>query len=373
MDETTPSVLEQALKAKHALEEATIDPLLGVELHNLRIEELIGQGGFGAVYRAVHTRLDTPFAIKVLHAQIEEQPDLVARFEREAKASAMLHHPHIIRVSDFGQLEDGRYYLIMDFLRGKSLKESLADKEAFSTERILTIMDALCDALGYIHNQQMIHRDIKPSNIFLSLEPGQQKEHLILIDFGIAALVNDHSLTQPGTRLGTPTYMSPEQAKGQSDEVDGRCDLYAAGIILFQLLTGTPPFVASSHPEMLYKHIHEPPPSLKDIRPDVAWAPKLEAMLQTSLAKEPTERYPDAHAFFDALQDALNAQNATGPLPDPQTSPTNHVLSDEMASMPTQTIPDATYHPPNRAFPVLWVAVGAGLLVCLLVSLFWFR
>jgi len=369
MTDARSSVLERALEAKHELEckEAEKDLLLHQELHNLRIEELVGKGGFGAVYRAIHTRLETSFAVKVLHAQIEEHPELVARFEREAKASAMLHHPNIIRVSDFGQLPDGRYYLIMDFLTGQSLKQALGEGEAFSEERIRWLMDALCDALSYIHDKHMTHRDIKPSNIYLEREPGQQREHVILIDFGIAALAHDHSLTQPGTRLGTPTYMSPEQARGRSDEADGRADLYAVGVILFQLLTGVAPFAASSHPELLYKHIHEAPPTLGDVRPEVDWAPSLEAMVRKSLAKEPDERYPDAAALLASFHAAMDAQQALGPLPDRSRPPASGAFDEVLASMPTE-VPAAPSRP--QLPPWLYLAVG-GCLLAAVATAWW--
>jgi serine/threonine protein kinase len=283
------------------------DPIPGQLLGNFRIICKIGQGGFGAVYLAEQIHLQQSFAIKILNLY-QQSPEAIERFHREARALAKLNHKNIVTIVDFGQIEDQAFYLAMEFIKGKSLQQIIKKREILSWARLYNLMYQLCSVLHYVHNQGILHRDLKPSNILL-VNQGQRGERVKLIDFGIAAVAEEgNNLTQTGTFLGSPTYMSPEQARGESVTLDGRTDLYSLGIILFQLLVGQPPFQAPNLAAMLSKKLFSKAPSLAEILPLRSWSDELESFVQCVLEQDPKNRPYDAIMFWERCSSALQAQ-----------------------------------------------------------------
>jgi serine/threonine-protein kinase len=275
---------------------------------NFRIEKKIGQGGFGAVYQAINVHLDQDVAIKVLNLSKRADASLVERFRREARAIAKLTHDNVVHLFDFGLLNDEQgFYLVMELLKGKGLDKSMEDRDPFPLLQIKSMMQQICAVLFHAHRMGIIHRDLKPANIFLVTDEIHNNK-VKVIDFGIAAVTEDDGeLTQSGIIMGSPHYMSPEQAIGDSRLVDGRSDLYSLGIILYQLLTGTTPFQGHSN-ALLYQHVQSIPPSLSQTQPNREWTPKLERFLSRAMAKKPEQRPVDAATFWEECAAALDAQ-----------------------------------------------------------------
>jgi serine/threonine protein kinase len=247
------------------------DPLLGTILAGrYRIEELVGSGGMGAVYRAEHVHMRKAVAVKVLHKQMTAFPEVVARFEREAVAGGRIEHPHVVSASDFGQLEDGSFYLVLEFVEGQSLAKLVGKSGALGALRSLRIARQMVEALQAAHGAGIVHRDLKPENVMLVVKDGEP-DFVKVLDFGIAKIkveeaVEQQNLTQIGTVFGTPEYMSPEQARGEL--VDSRADLYTVGVILYEMLSGLSPFKDEDLVVVLTRHLTaEPPPLPTDLDP----------------------------------------------------------------------------------------------------------
>jgi serine/threonine-protein kinase len=258
------------------------------------VAEELGRGGMSVVYRAVDIRLRREVAIKVLPPDLAFRADVRARFQREAETAARLSHPHIVPIYSVGDRGD-IVYLVMALVVGEPLGARLARLGPMPPDEAREILRAVADALAYAHSRGVVHRDIKPDNILLDAESGRP----MVTDFGIArAAEADSRLTVTGTAMGTPTYMSPEQAMGERD-LDGRSDIYALGVVAYQMLTGEPPFVAANTPAMLMKHVSERPQPLAERRRGLP--PAMCAAIDRALAKRPDERWPDAGAFRDAL------------------------------------------------------------------------
>jgi serine/threonine-protein kinase len=258
------------------------------------VEEEIGRGGMSVVYRATDLRLRRDVAVKVLPPDLAFRADVRARFQREAETAARLSHPHIVPIYSVGDRDD-IVYLVMALVVGEPLGARLARLGPMPPDEARDILRAVADALAYAHSRGVVHRDIKPDNILLDAESGRP----MVTDFGIArAAEADSRLTVTGTAMGTPTYMSPEQAMGERD-LDGRSDIYALGVVAYQMLTGQPPFVAANTPAMLMKHVSERPRPLAERRHGLP--PGLCAAVERALAKRPEDRWPDAGAFRDAL------------------------------------------------------------------------
>ena len=247
-----------------------------------RIDGFIKRGGMGAVYRGTHLMLDKPVAIKLIKPELVTSEDTVKRFQLEARAASQLDHPNIVTVYDLGRSDDGSLYIAMGSLNGKSLKEAVKAEGPFEPERAVDIARAIASALTLAHRNKIIHRDLKPQNIMLARD-NEGHENPKLLDFGIAKTFETDSpaLTSTGMILGTPQYMSPEQAEGKS--VDARADLYALGIILYEMLVGKVPFDSPSVPAILVKHLKEPPQPPSSLRGDIA--PALEFHRPTLLGK----------------------------------------------------------------------------------------
>jgi branched-chain amino acid transport system substrate-binding protein len=302
------------------------DDLVGRQLGKYEVRAEVGRGGMGTVYLALDPLLQRRVAVKVLAPHLVWQPGLIERFLREARAAARLKHPNIVTIYDVGQ-DGNTYYFVMEYVEGQSLATALRQRGPMSPGGAVRLLRRLASALDYAHGQGLVHRDVKPGNILLG--PGGEPA---LGDFGIARAAEDARLTTTGTLVGTPDYMSPEQARG--DEVDHRTDLYSLAIVAYESLGGQPPFGGSTPHGVLYRQVHEAPPPLRQARPqDPAWPAAVDAVLQKALAKDPGDRYQTAAAFVDALAHALEgaqpqpaAQEPTvGARPAPGDEPTVHL------------------------------------------------
>ncbi|HKI54781.1 MAG TPA: serine/threonine-protein kinase, partial [Anaerolineales bacterium] len=251
---------------------------LGKTISNVRIDKYLARGGMAEVYLGTHLTLDRPVAVKVLHSYIEEEPDLLMRFQREAKVVAGLRHPNIVQIYDFNAI-DGHPYIVMEYLKGPPLRNYLRNlhnrNERIPTVQIARILKTLTDSLDYAHEQGVIHRDIKPGNIMLHGKtdeipldkPLSNDVEAILTDFGLVRIANTASQTASGMVSGTPAYMSPEQARG--DQIDYRTDIYSLGVVLYEMLAGKVPFDGDSTLPIIYKQINDPPPPIEGISPAV--------------------------------------------------------------------------------------------------------
>jgi len=287
------------------------DVLLGATIGAYRVARLLGIGGMGRVYKGVHPTIGSRVAIKVLSRECTDRRDLVERFFSEAKAVNLIRHESIVNVLDLAVLPDGRPYIIMEYLDGAPLASivdhSVQRRMPIPLGGLARLAVEVLDALGAAHAKGIVHRDLKPDNIFVT-PSGRPK----VLDFGIAKLTEvGGGSTRTGSLLGTPHYMSPEQAAGKP--VDHRTDIYAIGVILFECATGHKPFQADSLFDLLRKQVESPPPLPRSLRPDLS--PGFEGLILTALAKSPDERFASAHAMSMALQ------HATSQLPPDQWTP----------------------------------------------------
>jgi len=278
-----------------------------------KIIELIGRGGMGSVYRAEHVGIGRQVALKLLHPTLVQNPDVVRRFEREAAAVGRIEHPNCVDVSDFGRLEDGSLYLVMEYLEGKSLGDVLAEETRVPIDRALRITRHVVRGLGHAHKAGIVHRDIKPENVLLC-QVGDDPDFAKILDFGIAKLIGHQAdegvkLTQAGVAFGTPVYMSPEQAVG--NPVDGRADLYGATVVLFEMITGRPPFFSEDRLEVLSMHTTRPVPILAERAPELSIPADVEQLIMRGLAKRPDERYADADEYLAAIDVVLAGMAGT--------------------------------------------------------------
>lgn len=260
------------------------------------LENQIGQGGMATVYKAYHAELDRHVAIKVMHQNFLEDESFVARFKREAQILARLHHAHIVPIYDYGEHE-GRPYLVMQYIQGYTLKRRMI-KKPLSLSEVLKVMAAVGSALSYAHKKGVLHRDIKPSNIIVDTEGTPY-----LTDFGLARLAaSGESTMSADMLLGTPHYISPEQARGQKD-LDGRADIYSLGVVLYEMLVGTVPFTADTPFAIIHDHIYTPLPRPSKINPEIPAS--VEMVLYRAMEKKPDDRYQTTEAFIKDLRTAI--------------------------------------------------------------------
>ena len=299
-DDAAPADAGQAAEAS--------GPLVGTVVSGrYRVERLLGTGGMGAVYQAEHTHMHKRLAVKVLHPEMTRLPEVVARFEREAMAAAHIDHPNVAAATDFGKLEDGSFFLVLEYVEGRSLREAI-DEGRIELGRACHVARQMASALGGAHALGIVHRDLKPENVMLVTRDGDA-DFVKVLDFGIAKVPmgtfaggnkgNGEVLTQLGMVYGTPEYMAPEQALGQ--EVDVRADLYALGIILFEMITGKRPYEHASKVTLLGMHVTAPIPKMRERAPEADVPVDLDAIVTRLLAKEATARYRDARELIDAL------------------------------------------------------------------------
>jgi serine/threonine-protein kinase len=292
------------------------DPLVGRVLDGkYEVVSPLGSGGMGAVYRARRVHIGDEVAVKILHQRLTSDEKLVERFRREARAAAQLHHQNVVTIHDYGEARgpDGFAYIVMELVRGESLRELLRREGRLGARRAVSLMRDVCAGVGAAHRRGIVHRDIKPDNIIVTpADEDRPAESVKVVDFGIAKLRDmaqeSSTLTEAGTMVGTLFYMSPEQCKGEP--LDSRADVYALGAMLHEMLAGAPPFSASSLTSIILKHVNEPPPPLPA---DVQAPPALRAAVTRALAKNPDERPRDASEFAREIQAALLAADADAP------------------------------------------------------------
>jgi serine/threonine-protein kinase len=269
------------------------------------ILDLISVGGMGRVYRAQQSALGRTVAVKIIHPHLLSDENSALRFMTEARAASQLNHPNSVAVFDFGRTDDGQPYLVMEFLRGKDLARVAYEEGPLPFSRIVDVLRQVLAALGEAHDLGIVHRDLKPENVIL--EPLRRGGDFVkVVDFGLAKLRADTQgpgVTSPGIVCGTPDYMAPEQGRG--DPIDGRSDLYAVGVILFQLLTGRLPFEAESPTQVVMMHLTVPVPDPRQVAPERRIPDPLVEAVMRALAKDVRKRYQDAQEFADGLKQAL--------------------------------------------------------------------
>ena len=303
-----------------------------------RIDGLVGRGGMGVVYRASHTRLPLRVAIKVLHAHVTEQPDRVARFEREAKVTAALGHPNIVEVMDFDRTPAGTPFIVMEYLEGESLRTTIKREAPFDLGFVTSVAAQAGSALHAAHVAGIVHRDLKPSNLFL--RRGTIDPQLKLLDFGVSKVMGvDALMTSSYASLGTPSYMSPEQATGRAAEVDVRTDVFALGTILYEMLAGKLPFSGESIPELLYKIVHDKAPRLDSLRPGLPDA--VVDVVHWALEKDPTKRPESMQILVEALSEATRDYVQSGPIHVSLTEAKTAVSPSPFAAAPTGAMTDS--------------------------------
>ena len=322
-----------------------MDDMIGKQLGNYQIVDELGRGGMAVVYRAFQPSLNRYVAIKVLPPHLGFDKEFVERFQREALASAKLRHPNIVVIHDVGH-QQGIYFIVMELLEGRTLKQLIEQEGALSVERANRIVEQLAAALDYAHQQGIVHRDVKPANIFVGKD-----DHTTLTDFGIAKAASEaQQLTRTGMLMGTPEYMSPEQAEGE--KVDYRTDLYALGVVLYQMLVGQVPFRGTTPHAILHAVIYDPPAPLRQIRQDVS--PAIETVVLKAIDKRPERRYQSGAELTKALAEALTSQVQPFVVP-PHPGPAPAVPSkpDESA---------------GAKRPVLWIVAAMAVILCGLLA-----
>jgi serine/threonine-protein kinase len=289
------------------------DPLIGTLLgEHYRIIERLGAGGMGTVYLVTHVHLKKKSAAKILNTETARRPDALARFQQEAVSASRLDHENIVDVVNFGSSEDGTVYLVMEFLKGEPLNQILA-KGPLGFDDAVRIMVPVCRGLAAAHGAGIVHRDLKPENVFVARRSGR---HVVkLLDFGVSKIkersLEERRLTQTGDVLGSPLYMSPEASRGEAD-VDGRADIYAVGVMLYEMTTGRVPFTADNYLQVLYKHIQETPEPPRAHDPAIPEA--LAAAILRCLEKDPAARYQHIEELEAALLAAVPGVDLDAPV-----------------------------------------------------------
>jgi serine/threonine protein kinase len=261
------------------------------------LQSMLGEGGMGTVYLATHRELGRNVAIKILRKDGQNSQS-IERFKREAQASSLINHRNVVSILDFGELPDQSLFIVMEHLEGKSLADAIDNEGPFSVERTLGIAVQIAKGLAAAHEKKVIHRDLKPDNIFL-LDNQDFPDFVKVLDFGIAKMLDGNRLTKTGMVLGTPDYMSPEQATGQP--ADHRADVYALGILMYEMLVGQRPFMGESFIQVLSQHLHAKPPYVAEQRTDIEIPIGLDDLIQICLAKQPDQRYQSMDAILQAL------------------------------------------------------------------------
>lgn len=327
----------------------TIQP--GQMLGPYRIISQVGRGGMATVYKAYQPSVDRYVAVKVLPSQLAESREFATRFQQEARIIARLEHPHILPVFDYGE-SDGVAYFVMRYMDAGTLKEKMIEGRPLPLNDIDRLFTQLAEALSYAHSRGIIHRDLKPANVLIDAQG-----NVFLTDFGIAKLLESASprLTQTDAIMGTPAYISPEQAQG--NPVDQRADIYSLGIILYEMVTGSVPFTAETPLAVLFKHISDPlpPPSL--VKPDIP--PAIEQVLLKALAKDPKDRFATAAEFMGAWTRALETRETVQRVP-------------EVVTVPPSPAPPKPVSAPRAAskarLPAAWIG-GCLIAACALFGL----
>ncbi len=287
--------------------------LIGQDVGKYKITRVVGVGGMGTVFEAQHEALNQRVAVKVMHAKLMADQDSVRRFLNEAKTTSLVHHVGLVRVFDFGQLSDGSAYMMMEFLEGESLRARLAKVEKLSPADALRITRQIAAALAAAHDKNVVHRDLKPENVLMVPDPETPSgERAKVLDFGIAKVMEPENgqvlKTTTGAIIGTPTYMSPEQCRGIGQTSD-RSDVYSLGCMLYQMLSGRPPFTGDGSGDLIAKHIVEKPQQLRELVPAIG--PDIETLVHNMLEKKPEVR-PSMRQVLQSLEQLGQHSTASG-------------------------------------------------------------
>jgi serine/threonine protein kinase len=345
------------------------DPLIGTQIRDYLIRSSLGEGGMARVYRAYHLRLRREDAVKIILPGIAHDPTFKARFEQEAQLAATLHHPNIVSIYDFGE-DRGLTYLAMQYVGGGTLRQRLQHQRPLEAALAIHYILQMARALHHAHQHGIVHRDVKPQNMLISTSDPNQ---LLLSDFGIAKIFDSSQeethtgeatvpvaplTTSTGQIVGTAAYMAPEQVERQP--VDARTDVYALGVVLYQMLTGNVPFQSTTTVGLMYQHVHKLPTPVRQVNPNVPEA--LARITERALAKQPARRFPSAEAMAEALEAArASLTHPSFTVPDTQTNtpypshpstrtsaPTPPIYNTSLSS---QTPPASSYHPPAGNAP----------------------
>ena len=291
-------------------DERSAEGLIGTVLEGAyRIEGLVGEGGMGAVYEATHLRLGKRVAVKVMARELTANPEALARFHREAVVTSGLGHPHIVQVFDFSTTPTGEPFLVMEFLEGEDLEHRLRRAGRLPATKVVHIIKQVASALAATHAKTIVHRDLKPANIFL-LEVAGETDFVKVLDFGISKVRSASTkLTRTSSVMGTPNYMSPEQAKGRIEDIDERTDQWALACIAWECLSGEGPFVGENVPSILFQIVHESPSVLAS--KVAGLPPQVEDALLRALAKDKNDRFASVDDFAVALENAVAGTVAT--------------------------------------------------------------
>ncbi len=316
------------------------EPVEGTPFGRYRLVELIGRGGMGEVWRAHDTDTDRSVAIKLLPAHLSADEDFQRRFRREAHAAAGLNSPHVIPIHHYGEI-DGRLYVDMRLIQGRDLQEVLADGP-LEPARAVRIIEQVAEALHAAHQVGLLHRDIKPSNILLD-----HNDFAYLIDFGIARALDETRMTKTGGTIGTWAYIAPERFDPKTEE-DARADIYSLACVLYEALTGEPPFAGSTTAHLMYAHLNTPPPQPSTSQPNVP--AQFDEVIAAGMAKNPNQRYATTVELANAARDAI-----TTPIEQPTTRPTHATepapgptLLDTRPAAPQPRPPGQVSVPPRR-------------------------
>jgi serine/threonine-protein kinase len=335
-----------------------------------RIEKMLGEGGMGAVYSATDLRLEKRVAVKVMARELSANPDALARFHREARVTSGLGHPHIVQVFDFSTTPSGEPFLVMEFLEGEDLEQRIRRHGRLPAATVVHVVKQVASALSATHAKGIVHRDLKPGNIYL-LEALGETDFVKVLDFGISKVrTASTKLTKTSSIMGTPNYMSPEQAKGKIEEIDERTDQWALACIAWECLSGEGPFVGENVPSILFQIVHEPPEPLP---PKVTGlAAKVEETLLHALAKDKRQRFASVTDFAQALEDATASTSSVASPSVQRTALLSDVVADGVPSK--KSVPWTTFtqtageldetHDVPRSKKWFWaLATGVAILV----------
>jgi serine/threonine protein kinase len=339
----------------------------GEQVGPYRIIEKLGRGGMATVFKAYHANLDRYVAIKVLHPAFMEDPNFLARFQREARVVANLEHPHIIPVYDFAEHDD-KTYLVMKFVEGETLKARLQE-QPLTPEEGIRIIETVGEALAFAHRQGVLHRDVKPSNVMIS-DDGQ----IFLTDFGLARIASaGESTLSSDMMIGTPQYISPEQALGARD-LDAGTDIYSFGVLIYELVVGQVPFIADTPFSIIHDHIYTPLPLPRSINPNVPES--IERLLLKALAKERNDRFESVEEMVGAFKAGIRGEPIPDEWVDPETYIPPETLKVERPTPPPQPLPGEAEPTKRKSFkerlPKRWwvaIPIVLGLCLCGLVTL----
>jgi serine/threonine-protein kinase len=329
--------------------------LTGVTLLNrYKITKKLGEGGMGTVYLGEHTTIRKKFAIKVLAAEFAHKPDLVERFLQEARAASMIPQENVVEITDFGDTPDGSVFFVMEHLRGEDLSDTVKNEGALPWSRVKPIMLQVCSALQAAHDAGIIHRDMKPENCF-RIKRGSNEDFIKVLDFGIAKVTSDEGeggkgLTRTGMIFGTPEYMSPEQAQGQ--KADHRVDVYAAGVIMYELLTGRVPFTADTFMGILTKHMFDVPEAPSNINGENGITAEMEAIILKAMQKDRDLRFQNMDEMAEAISAVGTGAEAVAVVSEQIARPDAGEMAFIGGAAPAGTVaPQGTYPPQGGTYP----------------------